>query len=182
MKKLFIIGIALFISTSAFAQNKPGIHAPTGNVVQDARDLVTPVPGSIGPIGSASDPLAALQARFNAKLKDDLTLALSLANQPDKNGGIADPTAAPCYQALLDLNALVNSFTTPAEPTPANVVNPGVIAHFEQLRLVRNALQNQKFKDACAPLVQDIQVAGNQLIGQIFAIVGGAAKLGIAIP
>lgn len=183
MKYLLVLGLVLFTALPAAAQRaalrKPAI---TGDLVKDLKTDFA----QAGPSGA--DPLAALEAKFNAKLRDDLTVALAMAQQKDAQGQMADSTAASCYQALLDLNGLINNLeenpsgaVKPADPTVAAPA-AGVVAHFEQLRILRNALQNQHFKDACAPLVQDIQASGTQLLSQILAVVGGAAKLGIVIP
>jgi hypothetical protein len=176
MKRFLLLALTLAFAGHAEAQTR--LHAPTGNVVQDAKDLVAP--SGTSSTGSP-DLLAQLQSKLNAKVAADLQAALAMAQQKDASGAIADPTAAPCYQALLDLNTLVNSIHATSTASGA-ALDVGVVAHFEQLRLVRNALQSQKFKDACAPLVQDIQTSAVNLVGQVLAVVGGAAKLGIVIP
>jgi len=175
MKRILIA--LLLLTTPAIAQ----VHRPalTGDL---AKDLQTNFANATGrTAGQPNDPLVQLIDKFNADLNADLTNALALASQKDPNGNVADSTAIPCYQAILTLNSLINGLAVPITPanTPANL---DAITHFEKLRILKNALGNQNFKDACAPLIQDIQSTAGQLLASVLGIVGGAAKLGIAIP
>lgn len=119
--------------------------------------------------------LQQLQQKFNAQLLADLQSALALATAKDATGAEADATAAPAYQALINLVTLVNSF----QPTPGQV---SPVTELEQLRIIARTIQSQPFKDAVAPLLQDIQAQANQILASVLGIVGGAAKVGIAIP
>lgn len=119
--------------------------------------------------------LQQLQAKFNAQLLADLNSALALANAKDASGAVADTTAAPAYQAIINLVTLVNSFT----PTPGQV---SPVTELEQLRIIARTIQSQAFKDAVAPLVQDIQSQATNILASVLGIVSGAAKIGIAIP
>ena len=179
MRKVLALAICL-LALPAFAQTKPV-----------KKDLLG-VPGGI--IGAQSATTASesgnvlqqLRAKFTADVTADLTSALALAQaQPagctatpptqTTGCGAADTTAVPCYQALISLNGVINSYTPPTD-------KPHVISDLEQLRIVARTVQSTNFKDACAPLVQDIQSQANQLIASVLGIVSGAAKIGLAIP
>ena len=186
MKKLIIVIVCL-LSTSAFAQiKKPHI---TGNPLQDIQSDINDAKSGTQtvPASGAGDILSQLRAKFTADVTSDLNSALALARQvpaactatPVNVTNIscapADTTAIPCYQALISLNGVINSYTPPPE-------KPHVISDLEQLRIVARTVQSTNFKDACAPLVQDIQSQANQLVASVLGIISGAAKIGIAIP
>lgn len=182
MKKLVLL--VLLIAMPAFGQTRPHI---TGNPINDIKADIADQKTKVVAASGAGDVLAQLRAKFTADLNADLTSALALAQAvpagctatPQTVTGTActaaDTTAIPCYQSLLSLNSVVNSYTPPAD-------KPHVISDLEQLRIVARTIQSSGFKDSCAPLVQDIQAQANQLIASVLAIVGGAAKIGIAIP
>ena len=180
MKRLLILVFAMLLAGPAIAQIRPHV---TGNPIADVKaDIADATGNKAAPSGGI---LAQLRAKFTADLTSDLNSALALAQQVPAGCSAtpptttvctqADTTAIPCYQALITLNGIVNSYTPPA--TGAHV-----ISDLEQLRIVNRTIQSTNFKDACAPLVQDIQSQANQLIVSILGIVGGAAKIGIAIP
>lgn len=163
----------------------------TANAAPAAKKDALGVPGGIiGTQSTASasqsgDILAQLRAKFTADVTSDLNSALALAQQvpagcaaspPTVTAcGPADSTAVPCYQALISLNGVINSYTPPVD-------KPHVISDLEQLRIVARTVQSTNFKDACAPLVQDIQSQANQLVASVLGIVSGAAKIGLAVP
>ena len=187
MKRIILIAALALTSVPVFAQDvaQLRLHPPhvTGDVVKDVQSDINDVNGVTATGGVASsDPLAQLESKFNAKLKDDLTVALALAQQKDANGNTADQTAVPCYTSLLNLNALINNLSPTPIVSGTVAPQPGVVAGFEKLRIVKNAISSQNLKDSCAPLIQDIQTTGAQLLGNILAVVGGAAKVGIALP
>ena len=176
MKKIIIIALVLLISGPAFAQKKDLLGVP-GGIIHSA---------ATAPAAEANtNVLTNLRAKFTKDLNDDLTSALTLAQQVPAGCSAtpptvtscqpADATAIPCYQALLSLNAIINSYTPPDG-------KPHVISDLEQLRIVNRTIQSTNFRDACAPLIQDINTQVTQLVGQVLAVVGGAAKLGIGIP
>lgn len=192
MKKLLAIALCL-IALPALAQAPRARPHITGNPIEDIKADIQDAQGNkVTTAAGAGNILQQLRAKFTADLTADLTSALALAQQlppgcgtpasptsiptpPPSSCTAADTTAIPCYQALISLNTVVNSYTPPTD-------KPHVISDLEQLRIVARTIQSTNFKDACAPLVQDIQSQANQLIASIFAIVGGAAKIGIAIP
>jgi hypothetical protein len=139
-----------------------------------ATAAASPTPFTL-PTGTISEQLQQLQAKFNATLLADLNSALTLANTKDASGNVADATAAPAYQALINLVTLVNSF----QPTPGQVAP---VTELEQLRIIARTIQSQAFKDAVAPLLQDLQSQATSILSSILGIVGGAAKIGIALP
>ena len=173
MKKyaVFIAMAACMIAmTPAAAQ---GIKRPavTGNVVNDLHtDFASTAKTTTATSQNAGDILNQLRAKFSADLTGDLTSALALANQepagctaqpPTQTAcSPADTTAIPCYQALISLNGVINSYTPPTD-------KPHVISDLEQLRIVARTIQSTNFKDACAPLVQDIQAQANQLVASV---------------
>jgi hypothetical protein len=172
MKAILILFLVLLTAPAMAQQRKDLLGVPGG--------IVHPLTQGTSAASTESDPLAQLAAKFNADLNSDLANALALASQKDAAGNVADQTAVPCYSALLNLNALINGLAIAV--TPTNITGPQVVSRLEKLRILKNALSNQNFKDACAPLVQDIQQTGTQFLGQVLSIVGGAAKLGIALP
>ena len=160
--------------------------AVTGNLAADiatdaanVKAATTPASGPTTPFtlptSNISAQLQQLQAKFNATLLADLNSALVLANTKDASGNVADATAAPAYQALINLVTLVNSF----QPTPGQVAP---VTELEQLRIIARTIQSQAFKDAVAPLLQDLQSQATSILASILGIVGGAAKIGIALP
>ena len=178
MRKFLIAGLALLLAGPALAQaRKPDALGVPGGIIH-APIASTTAAGS-------GDILTQLRAKFTKDVTDDLNSALTLAQQvpvgcsatpPTQNAcAQADTTAIPCYQALISLNGVINSYTPPDG-------KPHVISDLEQLRIVARTIQSTNFKDACAPLVQDIQSQANQLIASVLSIVGGAAKIGLAIP
>ena len=177
MRYFLVVVIALVFSTSAFAQPKKDALGVPGGIIH--------APTTSAPAAESGDILSKLRAKFTADLNADLTSALALAQAvptgcaatpPTQTAcAPADTTAIPCYQALLSLNSVINSYTPPDG-------KPHVISDLEQLRIINRTVQSTNFKDACAPLVQDIQSQANQLIASVLSIVGGAAKIGIAIP
>jgi hypothetical protein len=186
MKRILLAAAIALIALPAFAQApKPRPHI-TGNPVEDIKADIADVTGNKVAASGAGNVLTQLRAKFTADLTADLTSALALA-QAQPTGctatpptqttgcGAADTTAVPCSQALISLNGVINSYTPPTD-------KPHVISDLEQLRIVGRAIQSTAFKDACAPLVQDINSQATQLIASILSIVGGAAKIGIAIP
>jgi hypothetical protein len=178
MKKALLLALAL-LALPAFAQSRLHITGnPVADVQADLKDAkATP--------GSPVNLLAQLRAKFTADLTADLTSALTLAQQVPAGCSappptvtacaVADSTAIPCYQALISLNGVINSYTPPADKAH-------VISDLEQMRIVARTIQSTNFRDACAPLVQDVNSQANQLVAQIFGIIGGAAKIGIALP
>ena len=187
--RLAIIAAAMLVITSpSFAQApRPGLHV-TGNPIADVKADVKDASGGkvvTATSGNAGDILSQLRTKFTADLTTDLNSALTLAQQIPSGCSTtpptttacaqADTTAVPCYQALIALNGVINSYTPPAD-------KPHVISDLEQLRIVARTIQSTNFKDACAPLVQDIQAQANQLVASVLGIIGGAAKIGIAIP
>lgn len=189
MKHLHLLIIPLFVialAPSALAQSRQ-LHA-TGRPVEDIRADVQDARGprqTVATSANIGDILNQLRSKFTKDLNDDLNSALALAQQVPAgcsatpptatNCSPADTTAVPCYQALLSLNGIVNSYTPPSD-------KPHLISDLEQLRIINRTIQSTNFKDACAPLVQDIQSQANQLISSVLAIVGGAAKIGVVIP
>jgi len=177
MKRILIIALALLIAGPALGQvkRKDALGVPGG---------IIGLPAS-APVAESGNILTQLRAKFTKDVTDDLNSALTLAQQipagctatPPTTTACtqADTTAIPCYQALISLNGVINSYTPPTD-------KPHVISDLEQLRIVARTVQSTNFKDACAPLVQDIQSQANQLIASILGIIGGAAKIGIAIP
>lgn len=159
--------------------------AVTGNLAADiatdaanVKAATSSTPSTISTSGNAASittQLQQLQAKFNAALLADLNSALTLANAKDANGNVADSTAAPAYQALINLVTLINSF----QPTAGQVA---VVTELEQLRIIARTIQSQAFKDAVAPLLQDLQSQATSILTGVLGIVGGAAKVGIAIP
>jgi hypothetical protein len=183
MKRLAVILIALLaIPTIASAQlKKPAL---TGNLQNDIDNLNGPKTVT-ATSQNATDILNQLRAKFTADVTSDLTSALTLAQQVPAGCSatpptatacvVADATAVPCYQALISLNGVINSYVPPAD-------KPHVISDLEQLRIVARTIQSTNFKDACAPLVQDIQAQANQLVASVLGIVSGAAKIGLVLP
>jgi len=175
MKRILIAVLALAIAGPALGQVKK----------RDALGVPGGIIGSETPAAESGNILTKLRAKFTADLNADLTSALALAQAqpsgctstpPTQTSCVAaDTTAVPCYQALLSLNSVINSYTPPTDKAH-------VISDLEQLRIINRTVQSTNFKDACAPLVQDIQSQANQLIASVLSIVGGAAKIGIAIP
>ena len=185
MKKIIAIIVALIaIPTIANAQlKKPAL---TGNLPADLHtDFSNAAKTTTATSQNAGDILNQLRAKFSADLTGDLTSALALANQvpagcsatpPTQTScAPADTTAVPCYQALISLNGVINSYTPPTD-------KPHVISDLEQLRIVARTIQSTNFKDACAPLVQDISAQANQLVASVLGIVSGAAKIGLVLP
>ena len=182
MKRLIILALATLLAGPAMGQvRKPDLLGVPGGIVHAPGTTATTAAGS-------GDILSQLRAKFTADLNADLTSALALAqamppaciatpgNVTAANNCVAaDTTAVPCYQALLSLNGVINSYVPPTD-------KPHVISDLEQLRIINRTVQSSNFRDACAPLIQDINTQVTQLVGQVLAVVGGAAKIGIALP
>lgn len=184
----------VLLAAPSYAQTKrPHV---TGNPIADIKADVADQKGTtVTTASDAGNVLNQLRAKFTVDVTADLNSALALAQQtpagctatapvgtaPTATTAApatcvqADTTAIPCYQALISLNGVINSYTPPPD-------KPHVISDLEQLRIVARTVQSTNFKDACAPLVQDIQAQANQLVASVLGIISGAAKIGIAIP
>jgi len=186
MRKILFVALCL-ICVAATARpihaqlKKPAV---TGNIVNDIKTDLNNNPATTT-ASQSGNILNQLRAKFTKDVSDDLNSALTLAQQVPAGCATtpptvtactqADTTAIPCYQALIALNGVINSYTPPAD-------KPHVISDLEQLRIVARTVQSTNFKDACAPLVQDIQSQANQLVASVLGIVAGSAKIGLAIP
>lgn len=183
---ILVLG-ALIMPTMGHAQTR--LPHVTGRPIEDIKADVQDAKGgakiTTATSQNAGDILNQLRAKFSADVTGDLTSALALAQMvpagcsatPPTTTACApsDTTAIPCYQALISLNGVINSYTPPTD-------KPHVISDLEQLRIVARTIQSTNFKDACAPLVQDLQAQANQLVASVLGIVSGAAKIGIALP
>ena len=175
MRKLLILALCL-LAVPALGQGrkKDALGIPGGIIGTQSSTTA----------GDSGNVLAQLRAKFTADVTADLNSALALAQQvptgctatpPTATACTpADSTAIPCYQALISLNGVINSYTPPTD-------KPHVISDLEQLRIVARTVQSTNFKDACAPLVQDVQSQANQLIASVLGIISGTAKIGIGL-
>lgn len=166
--------------------NAPG--GPAGGIPNSA---------SGGAAGAESfDPLQHLvdgMRQAGADLIADLQYALALASYKDPaiNGTPADPAGMSAYAALIPLVQLVINGPPAGEgavPMPPDG-KPRVITDLEKFRIVQNRFSDPGFKNAMAPLIQDIQskigLGGGVLLGggNALSLVGGVGKiLGLALP
>ncbi len=148
---ILIIG-TLIVATPGHAQSKPGLHAPTGNVIQDAKDLVTPAgPGGI--IG-----------RIEAKQGTDIAnFLMNLASIPDaitlstQIPGLQDPVGNACWQQFGPIGELIKVhplvFTGKAAPD------------LEALRLAAIGLNQICANPNCGQMFVDATNAASAIAG-----------------
>jgi hypothetical protein len=153
MKRLILgLGFAL-ITTAAFAQ-APRVHAPTGNVVQDVKDLTAPPTGS------------SILAKIEGKQGSDI--ATFLTNLADISGaitlstqipGLQDPVGNACWQQFGPIGDLMK-----AHPL---VVSGKAASDIEGLRLLAIGLN---------------QICANPNCGQMFVDATNAVTALAAVP
>lgn len=184
LRVLMILALTFALASSALAQTKGT------NLLKDLATKNDVNKVGAGATSSASGPLGtqpedAIIAKINelgTKLIADLQMARDYASAKGPDGQLADAAAAPCYEALIPVVTLVVNGPTPASgvsPTAAMATELGVVTKVEKLRIIRIALQSTSLRNACAPLVQDVQTQINSVLGMGAGIARVVTGLGL---
>ena len=170
MKK-FLIAL-LLIASPAFAQ-KPNIHAPTGNIVNDTKDLFGVKGGVL--TGNPTQDAQALWAKIIAANLADLQYASALAASANSPASLQRKQ---CWDALIVVNqqATGNGLKN-VDGSPMVKPDPALITNVESLAEVIDNLSPQgKLFTACAGAAEMAKMNVLQLIN---GVVTGVAAIGV---
>lgn len=168
MKKFLLALAFVALSSPAFAQGIKGLA--------QKNDLNRPGGVASATATTGSGPEDQIIAKINelgAKLIDDLQQAEAYASATDAAGQMADAAAAPCYSALIPVVQLVVNGPKPKDGALPPPAEPGIVTKVEKLRIIRIALQSTNLRNACAPLVQDVQTQ----VGSVLGMGAGIARI-----
>lgn len=173
----FVIG-ALLMPNGAHAQGVtlPKIRPPqiTGDVVGDTKANLGI--GGASSVGSklTGSAITDLQSALNAKLLPDLQYALKLA-QASNNTVTSD-----CFSAWIDIITSQQNAVKNPDGTDLAMPDPHLIADFEKLVELRNALQPEsKFNVKCSPVASMLK---RDLASFMGVVISGGAGLATLVP
>lgn len=186
--QLIVMLMLVLAPSVVLAQSKPALHItgkPIEDIKADIRDARGQGAANAVASASAEDQIIAQANQLGQKFIDDLTQAYAYASYKGADGQLADAAAAPCYAALIPTASLIVNgppSTVTVSPTTAPPSEPGIVTKVEKLRIIRIALQSTSLKNACAPLVQDVQTQVTNVLTFGAGIARVLTGFGLAIP